>query len=389
MKIGCIPDPDADEDLPQSDHVVRNPNRANLNNFPLLSENIVNTERVSTLEKSLFHYEGGWPKDVDITDKNEMKKMTKKKLEKTADNIDKFTPATKKMCEVVESIISKNNQIDMFEDYFDGEEEDCSMDSLKVKTLKLFKLVSDEPKRTVTNLSWHPDGSHRLAASYSVLRFQQHSGGNNESYIWDVNNPNAPLEALIPPSPVVKLAYNHKNTDQLAFGCYNGVVGVWDLRVNKKTPSIVSEIETSHYEPVVDIFWLSSKGGNEFVSCSTDGKVIWWDYRNISQPTDILTITETQSANGVQSRIVGATSMEYVADYGPKYLVGTETGSIMLATKKPKKNVEINFNNSYGLEPVGRHMGPVTRIQRNPFNPRFFMSVGDWSVNVGLLDLGR
>lgn len=54
----------------------------------------------------------------------------------------------------------------------------------------------------------------------------------------------------------------------------------------------------------------------------------------------------------------------------------------MLATKKPKRNVEINYVNSYGLESVGRHLGPVTKIQRNPFNPRFFMSVGDWAVQV-------
>lgn len=390
MKIGCIPDPDADEELPKTVHVLKNPNRVTLSNFPQLSENIVNTERVSTAEKSLFHYEGGWPKDVDITDKNEMKKLIKKKLEKTADNVDKFTPAIRKMCELTESLISKNNQIDLVEVYFQGEPINSSVNPVKVKTLKLFKMNRDEPKRTITSISWHPDGPHRLAASYSILRFQQQpSNLAMESYIWDVTNPNAPLESLRGPSPVVKLAYNHKNTDQLAFGCYNGQVGVWDVRNNKKPPSVLSEIETSHYEPVVDIFWLSSKGGNEFVTCSTDGRVIWWDMRNIAQPTDMLTITESQSAAGPQPRVVGATSIEYVADYGPKYLVGTETGTIMLATKKPKKSVEINFNNSYGLESVGRHMGPITRIQRNPFNPRFFMSVGDWSVNVRLADLGR
>jgi len=60
--------------------------------------------------------------------------------------------------------------------------------------------------------------------------------------------------------------------------------------------------------------------------------------------------------------------------------MGTETGSIMLATKKPKKNVEINYNNSYGLDT--RHVGPVYSIQRNPFNPRFFASVGDWTIKV-------
>ena len=47
--------------------------------------------------------------------------------------------------------------------------------------------------------------------------------------------------------------------------------------------------------------------------------------------------------------MIGATSLEYVADYGPKYLIGTELGSIIMATKKQRKNLEINFNNSYGL----------------------------------------
>ena len=77
------------------------------------------------------------------------------------------------------------------------------------------------------------------------------------------------------------MAFNHKNTDQLGFGCYNGTVGIWDFKVNSKLPSVMSEIETSHHEPVVDLIWLSSKGGNEFVSCSTDGKVFWWDMRNL------------------------------------------------------------------------------------------------------------
>jgi dynein intermediate chain 2 len=271
----------------------------------------------------------------------------------------------------------------MFEDYFKDDNTDYAMSSIRVKTLKLFKTVNEGPKRTVTNLSWHPDGDNKIAASYSILRFQQNSTDcNKESYIWDVNNPNSPLETLKTTSPVVKLVYNHKNTDQLAFGCYNGIVGVWDSRDNRKTPSIISEIETSHFEPVLDLFWLSSKGGNEFVSCSTDGKVIWWDYRNISVPTDILTVTETQAITGTKSHAIGVTSMEYVADYGPKYLFGTETGAIMLGTKKPKKNIELNFNNSYGFDNAGRHMGPVTRIQRNPFNPRFFLTIGDWTAHV-------
>lgn len=101
------------------------------------------------------------------------------------------------------------------------------------------------------------------------------------------------------------MAFNHKNTDQLGFGCYNGTVGIWDFKVNSKLPSVVSEIETSHHEPVVDLIWLSSKGGNEFVSCSTDGKVFWWDIRNLEKPTDSLTVSELPLHAGGASNIIG------------------------------------------------------------------------------------
>ena len=88
MRIGCLPDPETEAAGQTPGHVARNPNRLDLSNFPVLSENIVNTERVSTLERSVFHFEGGWPRDVDVTDKNEMKKLIKKKYEKTTDNVD-------------------------------------------------------------------------------------------------------------------------------------------------------------------------------------------------------------------------------------------------------------------------------------------------------------
>ena len=55
--------------------------------------------------------------------------------------------------------------------------------------------------------------------------------------------------------------------------------------------------------------------------------------------------------------------LEYNVEAGPtKFLIGTESGSILVANKKPKKNVEITGR--YGLE-SGRHLGPVSSIHRN------------------------
>lgn len=88
-------------------HVNKNPNEIELSNFPSLSVSSVNTKRVRTFDKKMFHYEGGWPADIDITDKNEMKKYLKKKVEKTSDNMDKFTPAVKKMIESLQGVVKK------------------------------------------------------------------------------------------------------------------------------------------------------------------------------------------------------------------------------------------------------------------------------------------
>lgn len=126
--------------------------------------------------------------------------------------------------------------------------------------------------------------------------------------------------------------------------------------------------------------WLSSKGGNEFLTTSTDGTIKWWDIWNFSQTTDHISIRESLTDN--KNIVIGGTCLEYVAEYGPKYLIGTELGSIVLVTKKPKKAVEINYNNCYGIENNSWHFGAINSIKRNPFYPRFFASFGDWCVNV-------
>lgn len=198
-----------------------------------------------------------------------------------------------------------------------------------------------------------------------------------------MKNPNTPVSTINPPSPIVSLAYNHRNTDQIGFGCYDGRVGYWDPRASSKHPVKMSIIENSHHEPVVDFIWMSSKGGNEFVTCSTDGQVLWWNIANLKEPVQShnLWVTENEYEGEVPKKKVGATSLEYVSDHGPKYLIGTERGSIMMASKKPKDDPSMNYNSSFGLE-IGRHLGPIYRIKRNPVYPNYFLTIGDWSASV-------
>ena len=119
-----------------------------------------------------------------------------------------------------------------------------------------------------------------------------------------------------------------------------------------------------------DIAWLQGKTAFECASTSTDGQVLWWDIRKLGEPSDSLTLED--KADG---RKMGGVSMEYSAAAGPtKFLVGTEQGKVVSCNRKAK-----NPADRLGTVYEG-HCGPVYALQRNPFFPKYFMTIGDWTV---------
>lgn len=83
----------------------------------------------------------------------------------------------------------------------------------------------------------------------------------------------------------------------------------------------------SHLDPVTKLYWLGSKTGNELMTSSTDGKVLWWDTRKFNEgPVDTVNLTEiVNSGDDKFERNVGATALEYNTDAGPnKFLIGNE-----------------------------------------------------------------
>lgn len=145
---------------------------------------------------------------------------------KKVDKDQNFAAQVKTLCEIAERCMLQNKQIDMFEEYFFQEESEHIVENMSTKTLMLLKDPPDVCKRSVSELSWHTEGPSKLAVSYAIPRFQQTPDKmKNNSYVWDLHNPNAPEITLNSPSPVTNLSYNHKLTDIIGGGCYNGIVG--------------------------------------------------------------------------------------------------------------------------------------------------------------------
>lgn len=83
-----------------------------------------------------------------------------------------FAQATREMTAKAAECIKENNQIDLFEEYFAGEQPEHLSENITTKTMMIFKDPS-QFKRAATSINWHPDQSElRLGVTYSMLRFQ-------------------------------------------------------------------------------------------------------------------------------------------------------------------------------------------------------------------------
>ena len=83
---------------------IMNPNFIDLDNIPEYSEHIVNTERVSTTDKGMFHKEGGWPAGLDPSEVTETTRF-KKKIEKDTS----YTESVNRLSKKIEQSIFANN----------------------------------------------------------------------------------------------------------------------------------------------------------------------------------------------------------------------------------------------------------------------------------------
>ena len=61
--------------------------------------------------------------------------------------------------------------------------------------------------------------------------------------------------------------------------------------------------------------------------------------------------------------------------------MGTEQGIILLCNSKAKTPAD-----AVGTAYVGHH-GPIYSVERNPFFPKFFLTVGDWTARIWMEDL--
>jgi dynein intermediate chain 2 len=147
------------------------------------------------------------------------------------------------------------------------------------------------------------------------------------------------------------------------------------------------------------------------MTCGADGKILWWDTRQMAVPLDSMQLyatntkpTTTAAGGGTNHhRKAGnddddssnSTSVKYTSihsptllkmsglcfDYSPqagpaKFLVGTGQGVVLAGNRKAKTKAEAITARYPG------HHGAIVSVCRNPFLPKYFLTIGDWTAKV-------
>uniref|UniRef100_A0A8C5ID73 DNAI2 protein n=1 Tax=Junco hyemalis TaxID=40217 RepID=A0A8C5ID73_JUNHY len=363
VTVNIPPDPALAEDF-----IPQDPVDFAVQEGPVLAGHEVNTERSQVTIRGVNHVEGGWPKHVDPKNQ-ELTTRYREEVERE----EVYTKTIQRLGFVVEHYIRQNNTIDIYEEYFEEEEEEDEDE--EHPSAKIICVIRDpnNPRRMCTHLSWHPDGNRAVAVAYCSLDFQESRNLNSDSYVWDVEKPYTPELTLKPSSPVLTLEYNSKDWYHMLGGCYNGQIVYWDTRKGG-LPMEMTPVEFSHRDPVYGAYWLPSRTGTECFSGSTDGQVLWWDIRKMSQPSERLVLDISRQDQLKDA--LGASSLDFAPVLPTKFLVGTEQGIIISCNrdaKTPPEKIANIFRS---------HIGAVYRVTRNPFFPKVFLSVGDWTARI-------
>ncbi|CAH1736392.1 unnamed protein product [Aphis gossypii] len=371
--VNVMPEPGLEEQMWSPE----NPVDKSTNKGTDWSEHEANTVRVEYAERGIFHTEGGWPKDINLDDPEQVVRFRKK-----AEKDETYLQAVMQMSSLAEHYINQNNSIDIYQPYFT--DPSCQKMQTLAPSFRTVAVMSDprEPTRPVQNISWSPDQGTLVAVSYADMRFQMTDpDASSDSFIFDLEDSTTPYFTIESPHPIVTLEFNHRDSQCLAGGLMSGQVAFWDIRKSSNYVAI-SNIRDGHRDPVRSLHWIHSKTSTEFYTGSSDGQVMWWDARKLTEPTEVLILDLSKGENVDEpewvkwARSHGVFCMDYDPSIPIRFMIGTETGLVFNGNRKGKTVFE-KISSTYNC-----HYGPVYSVQRNPAFLKNFMTVGDWQVRI-------
>ncbi|XP_037964612.2 dynein intermediate chain 3, ciliary [Plutella xylostella] len=354
----------------QRQFMLRNPVHQGTQATVPQSECTVNTPVTLTRDAGANHVEGGWPKEVNCLDEE-----TTARYRRRFERDDAYVHSVLTLYPRLKHYVNQNNAIEMYERYFN----DMPPEAPVEKIFARLKTVCRDPfHRPIASLDWTNDEQSRLVATYckKTHPYDQEEKSNT-GYFWNIEYPNDPESEFEPPVPCWQIVCPPMMPTTVIGGLKDGTICVFDIR-EQKTPVAKSPLHLAHRDPVTVLSFMGSRLNNEFFTGSTDGRCLWWDIRDISEPVDeqIMSIRPPPDEEISMANAEGVTSLQFDRAFPTKYLCGTDTGFVVTVNRKGKTNTE-------RMTMIKKaHNGPVRAVSRNPVSPKVILTCGDFTAHV-------
>lgn len=339
--------------------------RMEMQNIPQMAENEVLTDNKVMDHFGVYHKEGGWPKEIDISNEDE-----KSNYRQTTEQTEQYCDPLKRLCRSMEHKIAQNNAVNLFEEYFTTEHPQYGR-SFKptIESIAYFQCPVKNRKYKIiaSHSAIATQGLDKMAISYTAAFAKGQMNTvktGTSSYIWDLTRNIEPLLELKCEASLATLEYSEKDESIIAAGQSDGIIALYDSRAGG-WPQVSTPNESSHRENVSALRWTMSKGNVEFFTCANDSFVMWWDIRNMSKPHE---------SYQLDFKTAGCTTLDYTFSMPTRFLVGLSNGQIVNGNKRGTTYAD-RF--TYAVQSFS---GPVHTVERNPFSDKYSLAIGDQSI---------
>ncbi|BFG01910.1 dynein intermediate chain 3 ciliary [Drosophila madeirensis] len=349
---------------------------------------IVETENVTHVHHGMYHYEGGWPRDLNILDEEQTVRHRKK-----VERDDSWgVQVTDMMCSMIH-VAEQNNAINIFEDFFGDLQPELGQHLAQRFVARVVNVFHDLwwPPRQMNVVDWMPNNEKQFMAQFSnhyrVRATGQQlvpsddmawNGGDNGFYVWEVNNPVKPLLHYDCNEVVSRAKICPKDENHLAGGTWLGKVCIWNT-FGSGLPLRMCPLETAHRESIKALCWVHSKSNTELYTGSLDGSIKLWDMRDLMMPVlELLLEPVPQERQKRQERhnAHGVMVLEFEYTIPVRFIIGSDMGCVFVGNRKgmtPQETLLAHYQ---------LFAGPLRGIHRNPFFVKNFLATGDWRARV-------
>ena len=280
-----------------------------------------------------------------------------------------------KSAKILERMVNLNTYDEIAQDFRFWEDASDEFKDVEGSLLPLWRFSLSEAKDLeVTSLCWNPQYSDLFAVSFGSYDFycQPRLG---YVCLFSLKNPSYPEWLASSPCSVLSVDIHPRHSHMIVTARYDGTVAVYNLHTNLSQPSFLCDANTGkHSEAAWEARWTRDNldGYLNFHSVSSDGRVTNWSLVKTNLwVSDVLRISfsKTLLHCGEDATEVslcdGGRCLAFKPDEPNMFLVGTESGSVVLATTEYSSQ----YLNSYQA-----HNTPVYSVHWNNFLTDLFIT---------------